>query len=837
MLALGHILAEGVSTVNVESRLELARWSSGNALLIGGLTSAIGLYAVWWMYRREARGRVSKWLRGMMVTLRVIALVLLGLIGLEPVFVKYEHRRVDAQTLVLVDDSASMSLADQYRDSTEATRAERAIGSIPTEGIVRSSLAGKLLSRDDSALLKNLAASNDVRLFSFSDSLTFQGLLPRTVSPQSVFSGNENSNAPAEARMPEGAIRLESSGAATNLSQAIRGAMDSAAGAPVAGVVLLSDGGFNRGESVAIISRLLEQTRTPLFAVGIGDPAEPVNVRVVQLSAARSAFKNDPFSVTVRLASRGAAEQEIKIELLEQLEGKSREVVESRTVRAGASGEIAPVAFERKIKTPGVARYVACVSPLAYEAVLSDNEKELSPAVRILDDQMKVLLIAGAPSYDYRFLARMFERDTTVELSTWLQSADSKAVRDGDKVITALPATLEELNTYDAIILMDCDPAEFDPTWGSVISTYVSDYGGGLLVAAGNKYTGRFLKNEGLRSLVEVLPIAPDPEAELVINELGHYQTRPWPIFIPDDAVGDAILQQSDSVEETRAIWAALGGVYWHYPVRREKPVAHVLMRHTNPRMANAFGQHVLLATQYVGTGRTAWLGINSTWRWRRSNERHFNRFWIQTLRFLVEGKLLGGRARGQILTSKDEFELGETVVVTVRALDERFNPLLVPELGLQISQSAGKGPSKNARTIDLTPISGREGYFEGRFVPPEIGALRLSVQLPGSVGGKEAEAGRTLEKEIDITQSDIEMRNTALNRAALQELVAGAGGPSAYFNIDEVETLPRIVPDMGRTFVVRGKPRPVWDNGTVLAVIVGLLTIEWILRKKARLL
>src|SRR5690606_25736569 len=97
-----------------------------------------------------------------------------------------------------------------------------------------------------------------------------------------------------------------------------------------------------------------------------------------------------------------------------------------------------------------------------------------------------VLLIAGAPSYDYRFLARMFERDPTVKLSTWLQSADARAVRDGDVAIDALPTGIEEINKYDAIILMDCDPSELDPTWASVISMFVSDYGGGVLYAAGN---------------------------------------------------------------------------------------------------------------------------------------------------------------------------------------------------------------------------------------------------------------------------------------------------------------------------------------------------------------
>ncbi|HWL93450.1 MAG TPA: hypothetical protein VNT79_07930, partial [Phycisphaerae bacterium] len=620
------------------------------------------------------------------------------------------------------------------------------------------------------------------------------------------------------------------------------------ASAPIAGIVLLSDGEFNRGESPAIVAQVLNQRQLPVFAIGIGDPATPINARITRVSAPRTTFKNDPFSVTVQIDVQGLQNQPLTLELYEQLEGGARKQVESRTVQVDAEARVAPVVFERKVQKPGSARYVARLAPTESETLLADNEKELSPSVRILDDKMKVLLIAGSPSYDYRFLARLFERDKTVEVSTWLQSADAKAVRDGDQVIAALPDTFEEVNQYDAIMLMDCDPAEFDPTWGSMIATYVSDYGGGLLYAAGNKYTARFLRNANLRSLIDTLPVSPDPEAELVVNELGHYQTRAWPILIPPDAAGDAILRQSDDSAQTATVWAALGGVFWHYPVLRGKPVAKALMRHSNPRMVNAFGPHVLFATQFVGTGRTAWLGLNSTWRWRRADEKHFNRFWIQTLRFLVEGKLLGGRARGQILTGKDEYELGENVVATVRALDEQFSPLVVPELELQVSpaQSHGQPEAKDAlgdnsaggpRNVELFPVIGQEGYYEGRFVADMLGAVRLTVSLPGAIGGESGGADRRLEKELEISRSDIEMRNTAMNREALRQFVAETGGRSAYFEVNEARQVPEKVPDMSRTFTVRGRPRAIWDNSTVLVLLVGLLTVEWILRKRAKLL
>lgn len=822
------ILAQDASSIRTEERFEFARWSAGNELLVGGLLTAALLYLIVWLYRRETRGRMGRGMRWTLVAVRCAILLALGVIGLEPVMTTYLERRIDACTLVLVDSSASMSLADHYRRPEDAERTARVVGDLPAEGVPRSDVCARLATSGDRPLLAELARRNGVRLFDFSTGLSPRGEIPRAGDAPA---GASSGGAPAP-------IRFSADGPATDLAQAVRAALDAVAESPVAGIVLLSDGVFNSGEPASVVGRLLRRKGIPLFAVGVGDPAEPVNLRVVQVSGPRASFKNDPFGISVRVEAQGLPEGEaVKVELLRRGgERPSPERVATTTLRPAAGGILPPVEFEQKVDTPGEFVYIARVSPLAAESVLTDNEKETLPPVRVLDDRMRVLLVAGSPSYDYRFLTRMLERDATVDLSTWLQSADQNAVRDGDVVITELPAAPEQINTYDAIVLMDVDPQELDPTWASLVANYVGDHGGGVLVAAGNKYTGRFLRSPKVQPLLEILPVVPDPEAEIVINELGHYQTQAWPILVPDEAAGDAILQQGGSPDDTRAIWAALGGVHWHYPVRREKPVARALMRHANPRMVNPqFGPHVLLATQYVGAGRTAWLGINSTWRWRRHDEKYFNRFWIQMLRFLVEGKLLGGRARGQILTQRDQFDRGDVVVVTVRALDESFNPLLLPAVDLAISSAAG--PAEGGSVISLAPVPGREGYYEGRFAANEVGTLRLSVELPGAQPTGPDDAARRIERDIVVSQPDIEMRNIAMDRAALRELAEAAGGRSRYFDVDEALQIPPLIEDMSRTSRAAGRSRALWDNAAVLSLLVGLLTVEWILRRVARLL
>lgn len=815
-----QILAAASPSEQVELSLELARWSTDTTLLVGGLLTILGLYVIAWLYRHEARGQVARPLRWTMVTCRVLLLLLLGLIGLEPVLVKYVHRKVDAYTVVLVDASASMSLVDSYRLTEDAARVRSFLGSASASNLERADLEESLLKGDD-GLLARLAQRNKLIVMQFADHANEIGSVADAAKSPAI--GDDSGRL------------IRPSGLSTDISEGLRAALDAAGSSPVAGVVVLSDGNFNRGEPPSVAAEILRRRGVRLHAVGIGDPASPINVAVTEVSGPRAAFKNDPFSVAVRLEARNMEPQPLEVTLLERRAGSAASpmIVDRRVVSPTADGLIEPLVFERKVSEPGALSYVARVAAIENESILSDNEKEILPAVSVLDDEMRVLLVAGSPNYDYRYLTRLLERDASVDVSTWLQSADVRAVREGNTIITELPSDPETLFGYDAVILLDPDPDQLDPTWGSLLATYITEQGGGVLYEAGNKFSGRFFRSANTASLVEILPIVPDPDAEIILNELGQYQRRPWPLQLTDAGLTSPILLSQNPIEN-RELWSMLDGAYWHFPVRREKPVASALMRHSNPRMAGPDGPHVLMATQFVGSGRSGFLGINSTWRWRRHDERFFNRFWIQLVRYLAEGKQLGGLSRGMILTPRDQFELGESVPVTVRALDARYEPLMSPELELSVTPTSRAPDAVDATSspirVPLVPVVGREGYYEGRFTPVAAGAMLLSVRLTGGTG----EVAR-IEKDILVQQAEIEMQHTAMNRAALEQLAAATSG--RYFEIDEARAIADVIDDSSETVVTRERPMPLWDNGWVLAALVTVVTIEWILRRKARLL
>ncbi|MBI4718629.1 MAG: VWA domain-containing protein [Planctomycetes bacterium] len=793
---------------------------------VGGLALLVTLcWAVGWMYRREGRTGASPRVRLVLALLRCTTYVTLALIFLEPVRVRILRRWVDSYTIVLVDDSSSMDLTDTYRSEEDARRAADVTGAETAAPARRADLAERLLTAGDRQLLHALAANNRIKLYTFAGEPALQATIRRLRERPADTSG-ASTDPHKPAAVQEVPLKLSATGASTNLERALRRSVESVGSAPIAGVVVFSDGGFNEGATVEELAAYARERRLPVHTVGIGDPSSPRNARVAEVAAPENVFQKDPFAITARLVTQGLEGESVRVQLRERSESDGGEgvVVESRELPAGAAEAAAGVTFERRQERIGRYTYSVEVPLLSGESVADDNSRQVS--VQVIDSRLKVLIVAGAPGWDYRYLSRLLQRDDTVDVSCWLQSADLSAVRDGDKVIDHLPRLAEELFTYDVIVLMDPDPEEFDETWARLLDQFVSEHGGGFLYTAARAHTPAFMRQRELKPLHDLLPVTLDPEADLVLNQIGHYQVGAAPVEVPATVHGHPVMQLAGDAVSSRLLWQGVGDIYWHYPALREKPVATVLMRHGDPRMRNNYGGHVLAAVQFVGAGRTGFLAIDGTYRWRRYGEELFDRFWVQWVRYLAEGRLLGGTRRGVLLTERDECALGEAVQVSARLLDERFEPLRSESVAA-VYEIEGE-----RREVLLTAQRDRRGWFEGPFVPQRTGAYRISVRLPGPAGDDRQE----LTRRIRVSRPNLEILRPQMDRAALTALAGGSLG-GRYFEMNEVQRIPALIPDLHEELPIRSRPISLWDRAATLAFLGMLLCAEWLVRKLNKLL
>jgi hypothetical protein len=828
----GSILASEI----IEHRLELAGLPHGWPAVASVVLLGILLYVVVLLYRREQRAGATAGMRALLATLRCSVVLLIAMIWLQPIIATYIRRDIQSPTLLLVDGSASMSLRDRYPDQTERQRVIKALdhsNDADPGAMTRARIAQALLAQSDEQLLRELSAGNPVLLYQFGNKLTALGEFSAASWGMSDSrQARPGLAAEAQDRTPATqpvflAPLSQATAPATDIAAVVRQAVEGQAGRPISAIVVISDGQFNQGEPPEAVARYAQSKRIPIYAVGLGDPAPPRNAAVASVEAPANVFVNDPFKVTARLRAQGLAGATCTVELRERLpDAADWSMVTSRDVRVSPDGRLDPVTFSHQLRRAAQARLEVRIRPLEGETILDDNQRQIS--VRALDNKMRVLLVAGEPSWEYRYLSRLLIRDATVDVSCWLQSADETAVRDGNTIIDHFPRKPEELAIYDCIILLDPQPGDFDAAFNSTVEKLVTQIGCGLLYVAGKTNTPGFAHEVNARPLLDLLPVVIDAgQADLIINELGLYQQTAWPLVVPPQAAGSPVLAMSDQPGESAQIWARLPGVYWHYPVTREKPVATVLLRHSNPQMRNAYGQHVILASQFLGAGRTAFLACEDTWRWRRFGDRYFNRFWIQLLRHLVEGKLLAGQRRGLIQLDRDQCAVGESVDVQARLLDATFSPLRREQVEMTVTPE-GQSPTK----VVLKAQPDRPGWYRGQFTPTGAALHELQIDLPAE-GNTPSAAVRG---ELRVGQPDLEFRQTPLDRQSLASLASESAG-GQYLNVDEIDKLPSLIPSRTTSLIITGQPVSLWDRWWVLAVLVILLATEWSLRKISRML
>ena len=99
-----------------------------------------------------------------------------------------------------------------------------------------------------------------------------------------------------------------------------------------------------------------------------------------------------------------------------------------------------------------------------------------------------------------------------------------------------------------------------------------------------------------------------------------------------------------------------------------EQLLETALAVHSDPRRQTRQGPQPIVATQFYGPGRVLFVASDSTWRWRFGGARAFEQFWSQAVRYITQGRLLGGMKRLVLTTDHDEYSLGQRMTVRAKA-------------------------------------------------------------------------------------------------------------------------------------------------------------------------
>ncbi|MCH2114972.1 MAG: VWA domain-containing protein [Pirellulales bacterium] len=758
---------EGLLRNHIRWNWELPLWTS----LLLAILAAIWVIAV---YARE-NPVAGKRLRRLLVLLRLAGIGLALVMLAQPV--REWYRLTRPGLVVLLDRSASMGTVDAAGLAESSSRMEA----------WQATLSG-----EENSLLSRWQQSYQLEVVTFD-----QQFMRLAASPDELFS-----------KLRFLTLSADSNGG-TRLGDAVLYALRELPGPAPAAIVVFSDGVSTGGRPLREAAQIAEGLRVPLFTVAIGREHPPADIGLEDLLVEDIVLPGDRLQVAASLRATGYAGQSAQVTLRQT--GRDL-ILAQTTMELPADGTTQMVRLAMRPEEPGKLELELAVECMPGEVNLENNV--LRRSVEVRDDKVRVLLVQSIPSYEYRALKSLLERDPVVELSVVLQEADVDFAQVDQAALRTFPASAAGLYQYDVVLWGDVDPDALPRAVGPLLEQFVVQHGGGLACIAGPQFMPSSYR--GNSSMELLLPIDLQSHNPLRWQADGKESYR-----IQPTALGwqDPSLQLGSTRAESESIWRQLPPIMWLLEIDRVKPGVQVLAEF--PRRTDPSGQpRPAVLRHYVGAGEVFLHATDETWRWRwQTDDRYFARYWGQVVRRLGRGRLASGR-QGVLLTAdRPHYLPGETVRLQARFRDPTRAPAGDAQVVVQLQTALG-----SPREVRLE----RRLNFRGTFAAecPDLGPGDYTALLARPDMGEHGAEAR-----FSIAAPPRELHRVAADHTALRALAELTGG--SFCTLDRAEELADKLPQP-RSVSLEEQPRQsLWNTHLVMAVFVAILCSEWILRRR----
>ncbi|UCH29128.1 MAG: hypothetical protein JSV06_12785, partial [Myxococcales bacterium] len=420
----------------------------------GGNTTAwalgLALLLLWLIELRSIRGEADRRRRFALGALGGLGIIAVYLLALQVTLVRETFEEVAGGTVILLDNSRSMTLSG---------------ASGPRDDAVRS-LIGEW--------------QNDAR-----------------VSPLVYLFGSS----PRGAAWDGLAANYRPDDDTTNIRQALDYALTADTGREVGAIIVVSDGADAsfRAESVA-----LGTSAPAVHAVVVGGDDPLDDQAVVSLRADTTAYVGVPAILQANVRAVGALRDR---ELRVQLWHESR--LEQETLAVLDADGHGTVSFEVTPQRIGRALYRLLIPALDRDEVPENNVR--AALLRVGRERLRALLVAGRPSWDVRFLRDFLKRDGSVDLVSFFilrASADLTAAPTNELALIPFPTDelfREHLGSFDVVIFQNFDYAPYEmATYLPRIREYVKRGGSFVMIGGDRSFgEGRYAGT----AIEEILPV------------------------------------------------------------------------------------------------------------------------------------------------------------------------------------------------------------------------------------------------------------------------------------------------------------------------------------------
>ena len=608
---------------------------------------------------------------------------------------------------------------------------------------------------------------------------------------------------------------LTPEGKATSLSRALVSAARLLPRRDVEAVVMLSDGIHNSARNPLGVAANMG---IPVHTVGVGaslrSDASYHDVQVTGIDCNDRLMLDNLAKITASVEGVNLAGRVVTV-ILEE-DGQQRDQSELTLDAVEGSQQ---VSFDFRPTVKGRHTYTVRVPPVGEERIEENNRR--SAVALVVERGIRVLYVEGTLRAEYGALVdRFLAKDPDLEfcalvqtrLNVFLQRSNMPELK-----LAGIPSDQETIDRFDVFILGDLDSSYLRPQQQELIVGRVRA-GAGLVMLGGYHSLGP----GGYQGtpLGEILPV------RLGGRQVGQVTESFLPRLTPE------------GVRHT--IFANIGGFF---PTGQgEAKIAGLPLLDGCTRVEQARPGTTVLATfpaepqpmpvlavRPVDRGRTAVFSADTTRKWQQGpraldRQSPFLRFWGQMVRWLAGRDVAVEAAAGLVAsTDKAYYEPEQTIRISAVVRDEQGEGARNAQVTATLRNPAGR-----VDQVTLSSVAGPAGNYAADFEPTTAGSYEITIQARV---GQQLLSGEKL--VVEVGRPNLEFEKLDLDDKLLGRIASQSGG--RYVHITTADQLTEHFDRALRKRRLYGEQRLYWPP-LFWVLFVGVLTTEWILRRRFQL-
>lgn len=316
----------------------------------------IALALSYFLYRKDHYlNETSKYLKWFLFSIRFISIFLIAFLLLKPLITHVKRDFFKAHLLILQDNSQSLLLNHDSLSFTESY--QQSFNTLED-----------LLEKEDI----------DYTSYTFSDSLV----------QTDNFSFNKK---------------------VTDISQALDQAINLNLKDNVAGLLLLTDGIYNKGRDPFYLSK---KSQIPIFTVGLGDESTKVDLKINQIELNKLGFTNQNIPFSIDIKSEGVINENFNFSIKE-----GQNILFEQEISINQDNFFTNISHTIQHLETGLHALRFRLSTLDKESNVTNNSQVLY--INIIESKQKVLMLYSAPHPDLAAIKSVLKKQEQLELEVY----------------------------------------------------------------------------------------------------------------------------------------------------------------------------------------------------------------------------------------------------------------------------------------------------------------------------------------------------------------------------------------------------------------------------------